>query len=113
MTIRERIAQYQTEVLRGDLHPTRASEILVEISALYGNVLDRMKDTEMAYNIILLDCLNGEKVANRAVIKSKITEEYQDLKDATNTEKLTLQMIRSLSKLIKAKGDELSTAKYQ
>ncbi len=113
MTIREQIAQYQNEVLRGDLLPVRASEILVDISALYGNVLDRMKDTEMAYNKILLYHLEGEKVANRATIKSKITQEYQDLKDATNTEKLILQMIRSLSKLIKAKSDEFSTAKYQ
>jgi hypothetical protein len=75
--------------------------------------LDRIKDTEMIYNNVLLKHLESEKIANRATIKSKITQEYQDLKDATNTEKVALQMIRALSKLIKAKEEDFKLGKYQ
>ncbi len=111
-TIRELIAEYQNEIMR-DLTPDRIADILKEISALYGNILDRVKDTEMIYNKVLLTYLEAEKVANRATIKSKITQEYQDLKDATNTEKLALKMISSLNKLLRLKENEYKTTKYQ
>jgi len=112
-TIRERINNYQTEILKGDLQPDRAAIILNEISSLYGNILDRIKDTEMIYNRVLLNHLEEEQKANRAKIKAEITQEYQDLKDATNTEKVAIQMIRSLSKFLKAKENEYQSAKYQ
>lgn len=113
LTLRERINEYQSEILSKDLLPERASIILTEISALYGNILDRIKDTEMIYNKVLLAYLDSEQKANRAKIKAEITQEYQDLKDATNTEKVCLQMIRSLSKFLKAKESEYQTTKYQ
>ena len=113
MTIRERINEYQTEIIKGDLFPERASIILNEISALYGNILDRIKDTEMIYNKVLLQNLEEEKKANRAKIKAEISPEYADLKDATNTEKVAIQMIRSLSKFLKVKENEYQTTKFQ
>lgn len=112
-SIRERINAYQGEILAGDLLPERAAIILNELSALYGNILDRIKDTEMIYNKVLLKHLEEEQKANRAKIKAEITDEYQDLKDATNTEKVAIQMIRSLSKFLKAKENEYQTAKFQ
>ena len=112
-TIRETIQDYQNEIINTDLLPERASIILTEISAIYGNILDRMKDTEMAYNKILLTHLETEKTANRASIKARITQEYSDMKDAANTEKVCLQMIRSLGKFLKVKESEISTLKYQ
>jgi len=112
-TIRQRINGYQAEILKGDLLPERAAIILNEISSLYGNILDRIKDTEMIYNKVLLDELNKEQKANRAKIRAEITDEYQDMKDATNTEKVAIQMIRSLSKFLKAKENEYQTVKFQ
>ena len=113
MTIRERISAYQNEILSKDLQPDRASVILTEISALYGNILDRIKETEMIYNKVLLQYLEEEKKANRAKIKAEISKEYADMKDATNTEKVAIQLIRSLGKFLKVKENEISTLKYQ
>lgn len=113
MTLREQLKSYQNEIMAGDLLPERASVILTEISALYGNILDRIKDTEMIYNKVLLGFLDEEKKANRAKIKAEISKEYQDLKDANNTEKVAIQMIRSLSKFLKAKENEYQSVRYQ
>lgn len=113
MTIRERINAYQSEIIRGELLPERAAVILTELAALYGNILDRIKDTEMAYNKVLLGHLEQEKKANRARIKAEISPEYQELKDAANAEKVALQMIRSLNRYLKAKENERGTARYQ
>lgn len=112
-TIRDRINAYQSEILQGDLLPERASIILNELSSLYGNILDRIKDTEMIYNKILLKYLDEEQKANRAKIRAEISQEYADMKDATNTEKVTIQMIRSLSKFLKVKENEYQAAKFQ
>ena len=112
-TLRETIQDYQNEIINTDLLPDRTAVILTELSALYGNILDRIKDTEMVYNKVLLYHLEAEKTANRAKIKAEITQEYSDMKDATNTEKIAIQLIRSLGKFLKVKENEISTLKYQ
>lgn len=105
-TIRELINDYQSEVLRGNLLPGRASEILVDLSALIGNILDRITETDMAYNKVLLNHYDSQKTANRAKIMAGTTKEYQEMKDARNAEKVAMELIRSLKYFLKAKEDE-------
>ena len=112
-TLRETIQDIQNEILSKDLLPDRTAELLTIISALYGNILDQIKDTEMAYNKVLLFHLDEEKTANRAKIKAEITQEYSNLKDAINTEKVAIQLIRSLGKFLRVKENEISTLKFQ
>jgi len=106
LTIRERINNYQNEIIKGDLFPERAAEILTEISALLGNINDEMLKRDVEYNKVLLKYLEEEKTANRAKIKADISPEYELMKTARNTEKQVLEMIRSLKYLLRAKTEE-------
>ena len=49
--IRDQIKKIQNEVKDAkDLFPARASELLMTLSALLGNINDEIRDAEMAYN---------------------------------------------------------------
>lgn len=106
MTIRERITNYQNEILKGDLLPVRASEILTEISALLGNINDEITKRDMEYNQVLLKSLENEKSANKAKIVAGTTEEYKTMRDARNTEKVAIELIRAIKYYIKTKEEE-------
>jgi hypothetical protein len=113
MTLRERVNEYQNEILVGEVLPDRAIEILKELSALYGNILDRIKDTQLAYNTILLTHLEIEKTANRATIKAQTTTEYQNFLEALNTKELVKKMISSLNRYTDYKKEELKVLRFQ
>lgn len=101
-TIREIISQHQTEVAKGNLQPTRAADILTELSALIGNILDEIQKREVAYNKILLLALDVEKSANKAKIQAEVSQEYQDFRTAKNTYEVVKEMIRALKYLLRA-----------
>ena len=111
-TIRERINDYQGEILKGDLLPVRASEILTEISALLGNINDKITANDIAYNKVLLNYLDSEQTANRARIRANITQEYEDMRNARNTEKVAIEIIRGLKFYLKVREDEYKAGKY-
>jgi hypothetical protein len=106
MTIRERIQSYQSEILKGNLMPQRAAEILTEMSALLGNINEEITQRDIAYNKILLKELDLEKSANKAKIKAGITEEYEAMRTARNTEKVAIEVIRGLKYYLKSREEE-------
>jgi len=112
-TIRERIQDYQEEILRGDLPPTRAAEILTEISALLGSCNEEITKRDMEYNKILLEWYDKETTANRAKIRANTTPEYEAMRTARNIKELAIELIRSLKFFLKAKEDEFKSGKYQ
>lgn len=105
-TIRDRITNYQNEILKGNLMPPRAAEMLTELSALIGNLNDRITETDMAYNQKLLECYNTQETVNRAKIIANTSQEYKDMRDARNTKELAIEIIRSLKYLLKSRQDE-------
>lgn len=108
--LREMISDYQNEIKNTDLQPDRAADILKELSALYGNVLDEVRRRTMDYNKLLVTFYDNEEKANRARLKAEATEEYEDLLRAKDTDKLTLEMIRALKYLLRAKENEYREA---
>ena len=112
-TIRERVATIQNKVAKGTMFAPEATECLNTLSALYGNCLDEITKRELAYNEVLIHLLDTEKKANRAKIRAEISPEYQILKEAINTEKLVMQLIRSLNRFIDQKKEEMRVSKYQ
>ena len=105
-TIRDIISAYQNELAKGDLQPQRAAEILTELSALIGNILDEIQKREVAYNKVLLLSLEVEKSANKAKIQAEVSQEYQDFRTAKNTYEVAKEMIRALKYLLRAKEEE-------
>ncbi len=106
LTIRERIQQYSSEILSKNYTPQRVAEILLEASAIYSNVLEEVKQRDIAYNKLLLDCLDSEKTANRARIKANITPEYELMRDAHNAEKVILEMTKNAKKWLRMQEEE-------
>lgn len=107
MTIRERVQSFQRELLAGDVVPARAREILMELSALLGNVLAEEREAEMAFNVVLLAHLDGEEAANRAKIRASITPEYTRLKVAKDTHTTVVELTRSLKVILRSIEEEM------
>jgi hypothetical protein len=106
MNIRDLIRRYNEEILNHDLTPDRASEILVEVSALVGNINDEIKKTEMAYNNLLLSYLESEPKANRAKIKVDCSPENESKIEARNTMMSADYLIKSLKYYLRTKESE-------
>lgn len=106
-SVREIVKSYQDECLRADITPERAAEIKLSLSSLLGNIDTEMLKKEMVYNKLLVRLYEeNKKVANRAELLSKITDEYEQWMEARNTEKLALKLISGLNTYLKAKEEE-------
>src|SRR3990167_2288620 len=107
MNIREMIKGIQEEVLKGDLLPGRASELLNTLSALIGNINDEIRRRDIEYSQTLLRALEGQEKANRAKIVAECSPEYLAKREARDTKELSLEMIRSLKYYLRAKEEEM------
>jgi hypothetical protein len=113
LTIRERVRNIQNEILAGNLVPARASEMLVELASIFGNINDEIRVKDVEYNKILLHHLETEEKANRAKIKAETTEEYIAKRTARDTKDLALELIRSLKYYLKSAEDEFGVGRFQ
>jgi hypothetical protein len=110
-TIRQRIESYQSEISAGNLMPQRAAEILVEISALLGNINNEIVTRDIAYNKVLLDCYNTQESANRAKIVAGTLPEYEAMRQAKNTKEAAVDLERSLKYFLKASEEEFRASR--
>lgn len=107
-TVRELVRDIRREVRESDdLLPHRASEILIKLTALYGNIIDEHRDAEMAYNDVLLQALNSDEAASRAKIRAMATPQYGRMREAKDTERQALELIRSLKHYLRSKTEEM------
>lgn len=105
MTVRERIAEIQREML-GDILPARARECLIQLSALYGNCLQEAREADVGYSHALLEHLNAGETAVAARIRAETTPEYLRKREAHDTTKLALEMIRSFKAVLRNLAEE-------
>lgn len=112
------ITDIQNELLDGKAFAPRLAEILVELSALSGNVADRVVECESTYNVIYnltLDLTENNKpiTAAKAKIKAMATTEYLELQKAKATEATVTQMIGAIKYLIRVKENEERNSRTQ
>ncbi len=114
MTVRELVRSYQREIQQvADLQPDRAAELLMQLTALLGNVADEIRAADSEYAITLLHCLDTEAKANRARIRAEISPEYRRKQEARDTKELVTELARSLKYYLRAKQDEYQMARHQ
>lgn len=114
MTVRDLVKGYQREVQQtSDLLPERAAQLLMQLSALVGNVLDEIREADSEYAVTLLHFLDTEKKANRAKIRAEISPEFRRAREARDTQKLIEELTRSLKYFLKAKETEYQMARHQ
>ena len=113
LTIRELIKQIRDEIFKSeDLLPDRAAELLAKLSALYGNCIDEVRKREMEYNKDRRMAYESEGKSNRAEILSKSSPSYEAWREAQDTAKLCLELVRGLKYFLKSKSEELRESKY-
>jgi hypothetical protein len=108
MTIRERIDSYRSRLLSGaDILGDEASQMLVELSALVGNVNDEILEREMTYNRQLNELLSTpEMTAAKARIRANASEDYEALVRAKNYLVLVTQMIQAIKYRLRSLDEE-------
>jgi len=112
-SVREFVHVIQREIRDTDLLPDRASALLVQLSALLGNINNEIRAADMDYAMRLLSCLDTEESANRAKIRAETSPEYMRKREARDTKELALEMIRSLKYYLRAKEEEMRLASHQ
>ena len=105
---RDYLKKYQKRMMdkSNPLEKDEASEILMEISALLGNMSDAIIQADQKYNLRLLEELEKEEKANRAKIKAETSDEYIAKQQARNTKELATELIRSLKYFIRSREDD-------
>jgi hypothetical protein len=111
MSVRELVKAIQVELRGGDVVPSRARELLMTLTSLYGNCLQEVTSTKQAYTAMLSKCLDEEKKANRARIRAEQSDEFKAWEVAKNTESIVLEMVRSLKTVIKSIEEEMRLAR--
>jgi hypothetical protein len=105
------IHNIQVELREGDVTPSRARELLVELTALYGNCSTELRKAESDFNGVLLKFLDSDEAANRAKIRAQASPEYRRAREAKDTLALVLEMIRSLKTVLKSVEEEMRLAR--
>src|SRR3990167_10539199 len=91
------------------LFPHRASEIMVQLSALVGNLNEELLRNEMAYNETLAKLVKDSKSVASAEIEAKITPQYADYRMSRYLRDLVAGntgMILALNRFIKLREAE-------
>ena len=109
MTIREQIIQYKDKLSsKKELTPEDASKILVELTAIWGNVNSNLIDAQMDFNKIKLKYLDEGTSVAKAEIKAQISDEYKWYQEVKGYSELVKEMIRGLKYYLRACQDELN-----
>jgi hypothetical protein len=114
LTVRELVKACQREIQQtADLQPDRAAELLMQLTALMGNIADEIREADGEYAVTLLHFLDNEKKANRARIRAEISPEYRRKQEARDMKELVIELTRSLKYFLKAKQDEYAMSRHQ
>lgn len=112
MTVRSRVKSAQLEIANGgELHPARAAQLLIELTALLGNCSEEIRHADAEYAAVLLRELEASEKANRATIKAETSPEYARKREARDTRELVLELIRSLKYFLRAAEEEMRLAR--
>ena len=105
------VAEIQREVRDTDLSPARASELLMRLTALTGNCSAEIRERDMEFAAVYLQCLETEGKANRAKIVAETTPAYHKKREARDTKELVEQMIGSLKYYLRTLESEMRLAR--
>jgi uncharacterized membrane-anchored protein len=113
ITVRSLVRSYQQEIQNtADLLPDRAAELLMKLTALFGNCADEIREADSEYAVTLLHCLDTEAKANRARIRAEISQEYRRKQEARDTKELIVEMSRSLKYFLRVKAEEMQQSRH-
>ena len=110
--MKDKINELRDELETTEIHPTRACEIAVRLSAYWANINEQLVEREMIYNRELEYFMKKYPTVASAKITAQATESYKNLLEYQALDKSCLNMIRALNKLVRRKELEASTSRY-
>jgi hypothetical protein len=110
--VRVRIAIMETEMADTEVSPARASEMLMQVTALHARCVREATTRELVYNHVLNAFMSGAEAASRATIRAKASDEYAAWRAANDEAGICLEHVRSLKRFLQHQGDEMRLAKY-
>lgn len=110
-SVRARIREMQVEIRDNPLEAKRGAVLLTTLTALWGDVLAEVRAAEGEYRTVLLEALATDEAANRAKIRAQGTPQYARVREAKDTERLCLELIRSLKKFLTLQAEEMRLSK--
>ena len=111
-TIKESINDLRNELETTEIHPTRACQIAVRLSAYWANINEQLVEREMIYNNYLADIMRHVIVVSKAKVFAQSSEQYKNVIEYQSLSKSVVMMIRSLNRLVRRKELEASTSRY-
>lgn len=111
MTIRDMVRAMQIELRDTEVAPERAREMLLKATALLGSCNEEIRVADAEFAGVLLECLDGEKSANRAKIRAETTSQYERKRTARDTKELVQETVRSLKYFLRSLEEEMRLAR--
>ena len=111
MTARERIAVMEVEMAETEVSPLRASEMLMQTTAIHAGYVREATRRELVYNHVLNAHMSGGEPANRATIRAKASDEYAAWQQARDEAGICLEHVRSLKKFLEHQREEMRLAR--
>jgi len=109
-TIREMLRRLLIDAKDLDLPPHQMADMLVQATSIYASVVEEVRESEFAYKAVLLSQLDSEEAANRAKIRAENTEAYRRNRTAKDSEKICIELIRSLKVALRTKHEDMRLA---
>jgi hypothetical protein len=110
-TIRDRIKTIQTQFLTRTVTPASVRDNLIMLTALFGNVLDEARLADHDFNLIVAAFVEAGDAVSKAEVRARVTAQYGRAREAKDTERLTLEMIRGCKNYLQSLDTEMSLAK--
>jgi hypothetical protein len=111
-TTRERIAIMEAEMTDTEVSPARASEMLMQATAIHASCVREATKRELVYNHVLNAYMSGDEPAARATIRAKASDEYAAWQQARDEAGICLEHVRSLKKFLEHQREEMRLSKY-
>lgn len=110
-SVRDFLRGVQTEMRGDELLPTRASDLLRQLTAIQGDANRELRQRDMAYKRELLQAYKTHDTANRAKIAAETSVEYEALMEAKHVKEEIVESIRSLKACLRSLEEEMRLAR--
>jgi hypothetical protein len=107
-TVRSLVRDIQAEVLEtADMTPDRAAELLMKLTALFGNCNAEIRTADAEYAVVLLGAMQTEDAASRAKIRAETSPEYMRKREARDTKELVKELSGGLKYYLRSVAEEM------
>lgn len=94
-----------------EVSPLRASEMLMQATAIHASCVREATRRELIYNHVLNAYMSGDEAASRATIRAKASDEYASWQQARDEAGICLEHVRSLKKFLEHQREEMRLAR--